>query len=121
MRQILQLLVTALVHHKHTFENFKTGHIARNISIVRCKQIDDMREMKTVRYARDDNYVVRGVPPHIRQLVKLQRVREQTENMVQNVTKSVMDQVHEYSDQQLIGENLTVEWVKAIVASAALL
>ena len=50
--------------------------------------------------------------------MELQLVREQTENMVENVTSSVMERVTEYFNQQAIGEDLTVERVKAIVASA---
>lgn len=77
-----------------------------------------MGELTTIKFAWDDDHVITGVPPHIRQLVELQLVREQTTNVVENVTKSVMDKVSEYFDQQSIGENLTVERVKAIVASA---
>ena len=118
MRGTLQLMLASLVHHKHTFQGFKTGHVARNISILRCTNIDSMGELTTIKFAWDNDHVITGVPPHIRQLVELQLVREQTTNVVENVTKSVMDKVSEYFDQQSIGENLTVERVKAIVAAA---
>lgn len=100
------------------FQEFKTGHVARNISILRCTNLDSMGELTTIKFAWDNDHVITGVPPHIRQLVELQLVREQTTNVVENVTTSVMDKVSEYFDQQSIGENLTVERVKAIVASA---
>lgn len=63
-------------------------------------------------------WAVAGVLAHIWGMVELQLVLEQTDDMVQNVTMSVMDRITEYFDQEAIGENLTVEHVKAIVAGA---
>jgi hypothetical protein len=86
MKHILRLCLASLVHHREEVLSFGPNHIARDaIPIFRdpSKMQPAIGKVKIV-YAWEDNCGITGVPPHIKQLIDLEALRESTASLAES-------------------------------------
>jgi hypothetical protein len=102
--------------------HFGANHIARNaIPIFRDpSKMEAARGKIKIVYAWEDNCgTITGVPPHIKQLVDLEAIRDDTASLAQSVEKAVMVGITEYFDVRRIGSgDITEARVKEMISSA---
>eukprot|EP00978_Attheya_sp_CCMP212_P006421 scaffold14652_cov75-Attheya_sp.AAC.1 len=109
--RMLRMCLASLLHHRDKVLAFDSNHIARNgISIFRnMNSISGLAEkVKVVRAWESRDLAITGVPPHIKQIVDLQKLREESSALPQSVTKSVMVELKQYLESRGIsGGELT--------------
>jgi hypothetical protein len=107
MERILRMCLASLLHHREKVKLFDPNHIARNgISIFRnMTSIADLAETVKVERAWEsqEQLAITGVPPHIKQIVDLKKLLEESAKLPASVTKNVMEEVREYFERRGIG------------------
>jgi hypothetical protein len=127
MQRILWMCLASLVYHTDQVLHFGPNYIARNaIPIFRdpSKMQAAIGKIKIgkikIVYAWEDNCgTITGEPPHIKQLVNLEAIRDDTASLAESVEKAVMVGNTKYVDVRRIGSgDITEARVKEMISSA---
>jgi hypothetical protein len=119
LSRMLVMFLASLTHHRAVVGEFPPSHIARTIPLFRDgRNLIPAIEKTTIRYAWEGTHTATGVPPHIKQLIELEVLRSQSNTLVTDVTKSLMDSMQEYFEQQEIGQDITIGRVRGMIEAA---
>jgi hypothetical protein len=121
MGRILRMCLASLVHHRDEVLAFNTNHVARtSISLFR-----DPRKMQTgidhveIIHAWDSNIHLTGIPPHVKELADLHKLKEEQARLSTTIYEKVMGGLTEYFEaRRIAGGELTEARVKAMMAEA---
>jgi hypothetical protein len=121
MQRILRMSLASLIYHRDKVMAFDANHVARGISIYRdLSKLDPaVEKVKIIRAWDTREYFISGVPPHIKQLVDLEALKEKHSHLCRDVCEQLMTDLAKYfEDRHIGGGEITEARVTAMIAEA---